>query len=172
MTLSKTIHASPIGDLNVIFKDETLYGLDFEDNETRLFGLMARYWKATNITNAPLPARLSHALDQYFNGDDNAFRTVKTHLNGTAFQEKVWHTIRNIPWGQTVSYGALAKDIEHPNAQRAVGAANGANPIAIIHACHRVVGADGTLTGFAGGLDKKEWLLGHERTHICQSNAA
>jgi methylated-DNA-[protein]-cysteine S-methyltransferase len=82
--------------------------------------------------------------------------------NGTDFQKSVWHALRAIPAGQTVTYGELARRLGQPTAMRAVGLANGANPIGIVVPCHRVVGANGTLTGYAGGLERKRWLLAHE----------
>ncbi len=163
MHLKQSTLESPLGDLIVMFEKNTIFGLDFAHNATRLNDLMTRYWGFTDILEANAPETITKAIHRYFEGDKNAFNTLKTALNGTEFQMAIWQAIRNVPWGETRSYGQLAKEIKRPKAVRAVGAANGANPIALIHACHRIIGADGTLTGYAGGLDKKKWLLAHER---------
>jgi methylated-DNA-[protein]-cysteine S-methyltransferase len=105
---------------------------------------------------------IRRALDAYFAGDCRALDRVPVEFNGTPFQRKVWEALRDIPAGATLSYADLARRIGEPRAVRAVGAANGANPIAVIVPCHRVIGADGTLTGYGGGLDRKQWLLAHE----------
>ncbi len=103
-------------------------------------------------------------LAEYFRGDRHDFE-VPTHAVGTAFQKRVWAALVDIPYGQTTSYGKTAVAIGVPDAARAVGLANGQNPISIIVPCHRVIGADGSLTGYGGGLDAKRWLLAHEATH-------
>lgn len=104
-------------------------------------------------------------LSEYFAGNRTEFE-LPLHATGTAFQQRVWAALRKIPYGETASYGATAASIGAAgNASRAVGAANGQNPICIVVPCHRVVGADGSLTGYAGGLDAKRWLLGHEAQH-------
>jgi methylated-DNA-[protein]-cysteine S-methyltransferase len=100
-------------------------------------------------------------LDAYFAGTLTEF-DVPLAMNGTDFQRRVWAQLREIPYGETISYGELARRVGSPNASRAVGLANGRNPVAIIVPCHRVIGADGSLTGYGGGLDRKTWLLEHE----------
>jgi methylated-DNA-[protein]-cysteine S-methyltransferase len=104
---------------------------------------------------------LASELDEYFDGRRTDF-DVALALDGTPFQQDVWDALRAIPYGQTVSYGELAERIGRPGAQRAVGLANGQNPVAIVVPCHRVIGADGSLTGYGGGLDRKRFLLGLE----------
>lgn len=101
-------------------------------------------------------------LDEYFAGTRTAF-DVPVRLHGTPFQLEVWEQLRRIPYGETISYGELAKRVDRPEAARAVGSANGQNPVAIVVPCHRVIGADGSLTGFGGGLEWKRWLLERER---------
>ncbi|HET7268251.1 MAG TPA: methylated-DNA--[protein]-cysteine S-methyltransferase [Oleiagrimonas sp.] len=111
--------------------------------------------------------RLAVATQQFtawFAGELRAF-DLPLHASGTAFQQSVWQALCDIPYAATESYGALAKRIDKPRAVRAVGAANGANPLAIIVPCHRVIGANGSLTGYGGGLPAKRWLLAHERRH-------
>ena len=100
-------------------------------------------------------------LRAYFAGDLRDF-DLPLAVHGTAFQERVWGRLRAIPFGETTTYGAIARDIGHPDAVRAVGAANGANPIPIVVPCHRVIGSNGSLTGFGGGIEVKRWLLAHE----------
>ena len=108
------------------------------------------------------PAGITSKLARYFSGELDALTGIALHQSGTPFQQEVWTALQQIPMGQTRSYSDLAKQIGRPKAVRAVGAANGANPIAIVVPCHRVIGANGTLTGYAGGLSRKRWLLAHE----------
>jgi len=111
-------------------------------------------------TTAPLPEAVRQ-LREYFAGERREF-DLPLRFSGTEFQNRVWRKLTTIPFGETWSYGQLAKRLDNPGAQRAVGLANGKNPIAIVVPCHRVIGADGSLTGFGGGLPRKEWLLAHE----------
>jgi methylated-DNA-[protein]-cysteine S-methyltransferase len=104
-------------------------------------------------------------LDAYFAGERQTF-DLPLQMTGTPFQKQVWQGLMAIPYGTTISYAELARRIGRPGASRAVGAANGRNPIGIIVPCHRVIGANGTLTGYGGGLDRKEWLLAHEAGHV------
>lgn len=105
------------------------------------------------------------ALEHYYNGEITALDTIPVAFAGTPFQQKVWHALRTIAGGTTLSYGALARRIGAPNAVRAVGLANGSNPIGVVIPCHRVIGSDGSLTGYGGGLARKRWLLEHEARH-------
>ena len=118
--------------------------------------------KAVALEAAKEVSSARRALEAYFDGDLHAATTAPVAANGTAFQSEVWAALRLIPIGATTSYGALAAQLGRPKAMRAVGLANGANPIAIFVPCHRVVGADASLTGYGGGLDRKRWLLAHE----------
>jgi methylated-DNA-[protein]-cysteine S-methyltransferase len=111
----------------------------------------------------PLP-QARRQLEEYFAGDRREF-DLPLRLHGTEFQRRVWDVLTEIPYGVTWSYGQLAKRIDNPNASRAVGLANGRNPISILVPCHRVIGADGSLTGYGGGLERKQWLLAHEGLH-------
>lgn len=113
-------------------------------------------------TRAPNPGRCGSALRAYFDGDLTALDELPVELVGTPFELKVWSALRTIPCGTTWSYGQLASAIGQPKASRAVGLANGRNPIALVIPCHRVIGADGSLTGYGGGVHRKEWLLAHE----------
>jgi len=120
-----------------------------------------------NAGGAPRPAAnpggASAALRAYFDGHLHAIDALPVAETGTPFQREVWSALRAIPCGATLSYSELARRIRRPNAVRAVGLANGKNPIGIVVPCHRVIGADGTLTGYGGGLERKRWLLEHER---------
>jgi len=107
---------------------------------------------------------VTEQLDAYFAGALTEFDLPMT-MAGTDFQRRVWAALREIPYGETISYGELARWVERPKASRAVGLANGRNPIGIIVPCHRVIGADGSLTGYGGGLERKVWLLEHEARH-------
>ncbi len=104
-------------------------------------------------------------LERYFDGEIAALDTISVAFTGTPFQQKVWNALRTIPGGTTLSYGALARRIGEPKAVRAVGLANGRNPIGVVVPCHRVIGSDGSLTGYGGGLPRKRWLLEHEARH-------
>ena len=118
---------------------------------------------AEDATIGPLAETLRQ-LSEYFSGSRRDFE-LPMRLEGTAFQQRVWRELTKIPYGETWSYGELAKRIGNPNASRAVGLANGRNPIPILVPCHRVIGSDGSLTGYGGGLDRKRWLLSHEGLH-------
>jgi O-6-methylguanine DNA methyltransferase len=105
---------------------------------------------------------VQRSLEAYFDGDLGAIDTLPVETGGTELQRSVWAALRAIPAGETRSYGALAAQIARPTAARAVGHANGANPVGVVVPCHRVIGADGSLTGYAGGIERKRWLLAHE----------
>jgi methylated-DNA-[protein]-cysteine S-methyltransferase len=111
------------------------------------------------------PFGLSAAIADYFGGNVQVIDDLPVVFSGTAFQNTVWHALRAIPAGETLSYGALARQIGEPKAVRAVGLANGSNPVGLVVPCHRVIGSDGSLTGYGGGLERKKWLLAHEARH-------
>lgn len=115
--------------------------------------------------------RTARQLEEYFKGERREF-DVPLHLEGTEFQKRAWRDLMQIGYGETRSYGEQARRIGNPNASRAVGLANGRNPIPIVVPCHRVIGANGSLTGFGGGIERKRWLLGHERRHASGCSAA
>jgi methylated-DNA-[protein]-cysteine S-methyltransferase len=141
-----------------------LLAVEWTDNEARLHRLLRRYLGRSDYTlraSAEMTG-LTGALAAYFGGDPAAVDALPVGVFGTEFQRRVWQALRAIPAGRTLSYGALARRIGQPAAVRAVGLANAANPVGIVVPCHRVIGADGTLTGYGGGLDRKGWLLAHE----------
>lgn len=112
------------------------------------------------------PHGLSEAIARYFEGELAAIDALPVATGGTPFQREVWHALRRIPCGTTTSYGKLAESIGRPSAVRAVGLANGANPIAVVVPCHRVIGSNGSLTGYGGGIERKRWLLDHEKSPL------
>ena len=139
-----------------------LRAVDFWADEPALRRLLARQYGQVPVETGRAPAPIRRAFEAYFGGDIRALERVPVATVGTAFQRKVWAALQAIPAGETRSYGQLAAEIGEPKAMRAVGLANGQNPIAIVIPCHRVIGADGALTGFGGGLPRKRWLLSHE----------
>ena len=143
-----------------------LRALDFNGFEERFERLLGAQYGECQLTEAQVPNQIDGALEAYFAGDIPAIDKLPVRAGGTAFQQRVWTALREIPPGTTTSYGELAKRLGNPAATRAVGRANGANPIGIVVPCHRVIGADGSLTGYGGGMDRKRWLLDHERTHL------
>lgn len=155
---------TPIGTA-LIVTDEAgvLRAFDWSDHDARLRRLMGRYYGAkTPIVDGPAPPTLRQALSAYFAGDIHALEGLAWEASGTPFQLSVWRALCDIPVGETISYAELARRVGNPKAVRAVGLANGANPVGLIAPCHRVIGANGTLTGYGGGLHRKRWLLRHE----------
>jgi methylated-DNA-[protein]-cysteine S-methyltransferase len=156
--------ASPLGTMLLVWDDEgTLRALDFEDHEARCRSLLRRHYGDDAPAPARVPPVIADALDRFFGGDLDAIAAAAVATNGTPFQRRVWTALRAIPAGTTLSYGRLAAALGQSTASRAVGLANGANPIGIVVPCHRVIGSDGSLTGYGGGLERKRWLLAHEQ---------
>lgn len=155
---------SPIGDILIACNDQALLVLDYIDYADRMHELLARRYAgaAYQLNPHPNPLTMVTRLQAYFAGDFHAFDDVVVDTGGTPFQQRVWMALRDIAPGTTTSYGALAARLGQPSASRAVGRTNGLNPIAIVLPCHRVVGSTNALTGYAGGLHRKEWLLRHE----------
>jgi methylated-DNA-[protein]-cysteine S-methyltransferase len=155
--------SSPIGVMRVITDDMgALRWLDFEDQAERMGRLLRRQYGAMTVAQGEAPARVRTGLERYFSGDLAALREIPWATAGTAFQRSVWLALTAIPAGATVTYAALAARIGKPTAIRAAGHANGSNPVGIVVPCHRVIGSDGSLTGYGGGLERKRWLLRHE----------
>ena len=158
--------SSPLGDLLLVCDaEEHLRVLDFHDHEVRMRRLLARHYGDGGYTLAPgrVPVAIRAALEAFFAGDLGAIEAVPVRTAGTPFQRRVWGALRRIPAGTSTTYGELAGAIGHAGASRAVGLANGSNPVGIVVPCHRVIGADGRLTGYGGGVERKRWLLEHER---------
>lgn len=156
---------TPIGEL-LIVADRTgnLRTIDWTDHEARMRRLLDRYYGKGRYTieAARDPGGLTRAMAAYFQGDIGIIDKLPVETAGTPFQQSVWRQLRKIRAGKTISYAALAGRIGKPKAVRAAGLANGQNPISIVVPCHRVIGSDGTLTGYGGGLPRKKWLLEHE----------
>lgn len=163
MQLVLSRYASPVGDLLVVSDaDDALRALEFADYETRMRTLLGRHYGQYTLADGPMPRAIATALDAYFAGDLTALDGLTVRTGGSEFQRGVWAALRAIPAGTTTGYGALAAMLGKPGAARAVALANGANPIGIVVPCHRVIGASGALTGYAGGVERKKWLLEHE----------
>ena len=157
---------SPIGRLSLVADEEgRLRALGWFEEQARLEQQLraASGLRELALVGAADPGGIAAALRAYFDGELAAIDALPAEPGGTEFQRAVWAALRGIRCGETCSYGELARRIGRPAAVRAVGLANGANPIAIVVPCHRVIGSDGTLTGYGGGLDRKRWLLAHER---------
>jgi methylated-DNA-[protein]-cysteine S-methyltransferase len=170
---------TPTGRLLIVTDEDDhrrVRAVDWEDHEHRLQRLLRIHYgsgtDAFRLREAPSrspaspssasPSPASRALEAYFDGNLRALIGLQTATNGTAFQRTVWDALCHIPVGQTITYRALAQDIGRPTATRAVGLANGSNPISIVVPCHRVIGTNKSLTGYGGGLERKRWLLTHE----------
>ncbi len=153
---------SPLGPLLVVTDGKGICGLDYADYESRMLRLLKRRHPTKTMSDGPVPTKVSEAITAYWDGELTAIDELVVNSGGTEFQESVWSILRQIPHGRTMTYGALANRLGKPAASRAVGLANGLNPIAIVIPCHRLIGANGSLTGYAGGLERKEWLLHHE----------
>lgn len=165
MNLTLSHFETPTGPM-LLLLDEAKHIRLFEwvDHQSRMERLLMRHYPKTRFTiqEETAPATYGAAIHAYFAGDITALEALPVAFGGTAFQQTVWQALQTIPAGKTLSYGQLAAKIGNPNAMRAVGLANGANPIALIVPCHRVIGSNGTLTGYGGGIERKHWLLQHE----------
>jgi methylated-DNA-[protein]-cysteine S-methyltransferase len=153
---------SPIGRLLFVSDGESICALGFPGYDRTIDAWLGRRFGAFDSKRGSDPQNLRSILRMYFDGDLHAFDATPVDTGGTTFQEQVWETLRTIPAGGTWSYSQLAMRIGRPRAVRAVGHANGQNPVAIIVPCHRVIGASSALTGYGGGLERKRWLLQHE----------
>jgi methylated-DNA-[protein]-cysteine S-methyltransferase len=162
MTIEIATYRSPLGEVMMALQDARVCALAFTDRWPAVERRLAQRF-GTAVPRVDGAAKTVAArLDAYFGGDHRALDDVAIDPAGTAFQLAVWAALRRIPAGQTTTYAALARAIGSPRAVRAVGAANAANPIWLIIPCHRAIGSDGRLVGYAGGVDRKRWLLAHE----------
>ena len=153
---------SPIGQIAIVVDNDCLCALDFDDYEARMMALLAQRYESVELLPQGNPSGISERLQAYLAGDLMSLKDIPVRMGGTTFQQQIWAKLREIPAGETWTYGELAKSIDRPTASRAVGMANSLNPIVIVVPCHRVIGAKGKLTGYAGGIDRKRWLLQHE----------
>ena len=156
---------TPLGELAIVVdQQDRLRAVDWSDHDDRLHRLFERHYGRGryHLEAARNPGGRTDAMEAYFDGDLAVIDTLPVATGGTEFQRAVWDELRRIPCGSSISYSELARRIDRPAAIRAVGLANGANPIGIVVPCHRVIGANGTLTGYGGGIARKKWLLAHE----------
>jgi methylated-DNA-[protein]-cysteine S-methyltransferase len=157
---------TPIGELAIVADEEDrLRAVEWSEHDERMLRALRLHYGegGYGVKKARNPAGLSAALSAYFGGELNAIERLKVATGGTPFQNAVWKALRTIPCGETISYAALAERVGRPSAVRAVGHANGDNPISVVVPCHRVIGTNGSLTGYGGGIERKRWLLAHER---------
>lgn len=157
---------SPIGVLHLVSDGRRLCALDYDGYDERLRRLLTLRYGPHRLREASDPGGATTALRRYLAGDFAALDAVEVDAGGTPFQREVWAALREIPCGTTTTYGELARRVGQPSAARAVGITNSLNPVAIVVPCHRVIGANDTLTGYAGGLHRKQWLLEHEGAQL------
>lgn len=163
--------ATPIGTLALASDGDVLCILYFDADEAVIERVLRRYHGPDfTLEKGRVPVTIRRALESYFEGDLLAIDSIPVNTGGSDFQKSVWLALREIPAGSTTSYGKLAAKLGNPTASRAVGLANGSNPVAVILPCHRVIGADGSLTGYGGGLPRKRWLLAHEGVTLRKDN--
>ena len=153
---------SPIGRIVIVYAGDQVCAIDYADCAERMHQLLNRRYQSVRMHEVPNSNGATTQLQAYLAGELDAISSICIDVGGTAFQQKVWAALRKIPPGTTQTYSALAQQLGTPKAYRAVGMANALNPISIVVPCHRLVGANGALTGYAGGLERKEWLLRHE----------
>jgi len=166
-TIILTDHVkTPIGPMLLMVEDDVLIGLEFDDQPERYMKDLRRRYPDLEMREKRNPCGFSDHVRAYYTGDLSAVDDLPVKGGGTPFQERVWTELRRIEVGTTISYGELATRLGDKNAMRAVGLANGRNPISVVVPCHRVIGSDGTLTGYGGGLPRKTWLLNHEGVPI------
>ncbi|MBE9205907.1 methylated-DNA--[protein]-cysteine S-methyltransferase [Nostoc sp. LEGE 06077] len=160
---------SAIGTILIVTDGDKLCALDFADYEPRMLKLLQRRYGSFDLQYVKNSQSFSSKIQAYFDGDRTSFNHIPISIGGTPFQQQVWLALQTIPWGKTISYTELAARIGKPTACRAVGMANSLNPIALVLPCHRVIGANAALTGYAGGLERKRWLLNHEDCELKQN---
>lgn len=162
---------TPIGTVLAVSDDGRLcmvYFIDGAREERAIDHLTRRFGPVELVETGEDPQDANGRLRAYFDGRIDALDGLEVDTGGSTFQRRVWTALRDIPYGETESYGALAARLGQPTASRAVGLANGQNPVSIVLPCHRVIGADGSLTGYGGGIERKRWLLAHESRHAAR----
>jgi len=165
-TLHYALIPSEVGHLSALVTDKGLCGLEFDrpNRQAMLQHRISKWFPSSEVAESghPLLEKVKAWMEHYFAGRFRKLETLPFDLRGTDFERQVWDLLLDIPLGSTMTYGELARKLNRPNGARAVGLAVGRNPVGIIVPCHRVVGSNGSLTGYGGGLDRKRWLLGHE----------
>ena len=162
---------TPLGEMLIVADcDGNLRATFWTDYESHMHRALQLLYAGNGFALEPAsnPHDLTKAIGRYFAGDVAAIDTLPVQTAGTPFQREVWHALREIACGTTLSYGQLAERIGRPKAVRAVGLANGSNPVGVVVPCHRVIGSDGSLTGYGGGIERKRWLLEHESKHAAR----
>ena len=155
--------STPTGTMLLLTDEQDqVRSLDWEDYAPRMHQLLRLHYGSVRLEPKGAASPVRHAIEAYYAGALAALADLPVQTRGTAFQREVWAALRTIPMGKTTTYGHLAIQLGRPKAMRAVGMANGANPVSIIVPCHRVIGANASLTGYGGGLERKRWLLRHE----------
>ena len=157
---------SPLGSIDLVAQSDTLISLDFSECRERMHQLLTKRFGAVSLI--PHPHQFSDRLRDYFAGNLSAIQGITTLLRGTPFQNRVWTALSAIEPGNTLTYGELAQRIHQPRAAQAVGRANALNPILIVLPCHRIIGQNKKMVGYSGGINRKEWLLNHERAYRSQ----
>jgi len=165
MRLAYDVLPSPVGDVLILCNERALCSLDYRGYDERMHALLRKRFGECEIVEERDPLGMTSMMRAYFDGNIRAIDDAVVETGGTPYQERVWAALRVIPHGQTWTYGQLAARVGGGTVARAVGHANSLNPVAIVVPCHRVIGADASLTGYAGGLERKQWLLEHERTY-------
>jgi methylated-DNA-[protein]-cysteine S-methyltransferase len=168
MELLTDIIDSAIGTILLVSDGENLCAVDYAEYEGRMLTLLRRHYREFRLQDVTDPQGFSSRIHAYLAGDLSCLNCIPVNPGGTEFQQEVWSTLRTIPPGSVLSYGELAARLGRPLSYRAVGMTNALNPVAIVIPCHRLVGADGALTGYAGGLERKRWLLQHEGVDLLQ----
>lgn len=162
---------TPIGGMVAVTNAaQALCALQFAHSKRDICTTLPLAGRTPAPVAAPPPGFLQQALTAYFDGDLIALDDIVTDVAGTPFQQHVWSLVRAVPAGTTTSYGALATQCGNPGLARAIGAANAANPVALVIACHRILASNGTLAGYAWGMARKQWLLDHEHRHTCNAS--
>ena len=158
--------SSAIGTILLVADGQRLCALDYVGYEQRMTDLLTPRYGSVRLKKSRDPCGFSSCIRAYLHGEYRALDEIPVSIGGTAFQQRVWAALRTIPRGTVMTYSEMATRLGLPRAFRAVGAANALNPIAIVIPCHRLVGANGSLTGYAGGLERKRWLLEHEGVEV------
>lgn len=172
MRLTVSEIETPVGAVRVVTGKNGVCALDFSDRWDETCRKLERRFGSVEFERAARIQGVTDRIRAYLKGDAKALEPIAVDPGGTPFQQRVWSALRRIPAGRTDSYGSLARRIGRPTGARAVAAANASNPISIVIPCHRVIGADGSLRGYAGGVDRKRWLIEHEQTHSAVTRTA
>jgi methylated-DNA-[protein]-cysteine S-methyltransferase len=158
-----------VGPIHMVAEGGRLLAMEFGDVEHRLMPMLrSRFGKEPMLESEDDLSEITSAIRAYFEGDLAAIDAIEVDGGGTEFQRHAWQSLRAIPPGETRTYGQMAAALGRPNAARAVGMANALNPISLVVPCHRLVGSNGSLTGYGGGIERKRWLIDHERRHASQ----